>query len=402
MATILKDIIYNGNTGNYKFDGGISREVLENYLSRAIMFEYLWESEQYDEDIRCINNMGAKLISRAATDWGGPLNESDGTYWSKAKKMVTDLHESDPDIIVHVAILECMNRSADWPEVPAWVFEEFGQPIEKRKFSYDAMLFPDGWRVDHWHKDSSVPDITRIESQMWFYYRATQYIDAGFEGFHLGQMSLMGERDPSYKTWDDVIRRIREYASKHARRHYILIDASPVVAREYPGIDGRLLLDYIIYPQRPREDLNEPQKAYLEMGWADTMYGISPGGLHPSGWTCEHVPYLLDFDHWGATGKEGQPCKEPWTTWGYDETDWYAHQSEEYRNEYLHYVTNWLKENDPNGHLVAPGRDVLAVYLYPGDRFYRVNTRSAASPHGSNQEETMKAIWEQDVAKDEA
>jgi len=50
----------------YRFDGTISREVLESYLSRAITVEgLLTEKGNLDENIRMLKNIGAKFAGRS-------------------------------------------------------------------------------------------------------------------------------------------------------------------------------------------------------------------------------------------------------------------------------------------------------------------------------------------------
>jgi hypothetical protein len=137
-----------------------------------------------------------------------------------------------------------------------------------------------------------------------------------------------------------------------------------------------------------------PQKGVLEVGYLDTLFRRSKGGVTPSGWKCDSLPYLVELDNWGSSGKAGQPGLAYWT-WGYDEICWFAHQPEEYRNEWLRYAWKWVREHDPNGFLQMPGSRCLADPV--GDEWwYYANTRSAASPFGYNQEETIKAIWASD------
>jgi hypothetical protein len=77
---------------------------------------------------------------------------------------------------------------------------------------------------------------------------------------------------------------------------------------------------------------------------------------------------------------------------------WFAHQPESYRNEWLRYAWRWLREHDPNSWLEMPGSRTLHAPV--GNQWwYWANTRSAATPEGFNQEETIKAIWAQDVAE---
>nr|MDO8119599.1 hypothetical protein [Candidatus Sigynarchaeota archaeon] len=73
-------VVYRARTGqrSYGFDGTISREVLESYLSRSITFssflrrdhlENSWNKGNVDDNFRCIANIGAKFIGRAIWTW---------------------------------------------------------------------------------------------------------------------------------------------------------------------------------------------------------------------------------------------------------------------------------------------------------------------------------------------
>ena len=54
---------------NFTFDGKISREVLENYLSRSVTAAGLFESETLEDDLRAIKEMGVKFLGRASGIW---------------------------------------------------------------------------------------------------------------------------------------------------------------------------------------------------------------------------------------------------------------------------------------------------------------------------------------------
>ena len=54
---------------NFKFDGNMSRDVLESYLSRAVTASGLYESDTLDDDLRVIARMGVKFIGRASGIW---------------------------------------------------------------------------------------------------------------------------------------------------------------------------------------------------------------------------------------------------------------------------------------------------------------------------------------------
>src|SRR5512140_1596589 len=56
----------------FRFDKSISREVLENYLSRAITMEGLLNGRgDPDDNIRMLKSIGAKFIGRSLCLWGG-------------------------------------------------------------------------------------------------------------------------------------------------------------------------------------------------------------------------------------------------------------------------------------------------------------------------------------------
>jgi hypothetical protein len=143
----------------------------------------------------------------------------------------------------------------------------------------------------------------------------------------------------------------------------------------------------------------------LEIGFFASIYGRSKGGITPSGWTCEHLPYLVEVDNWGASKIGGQASQTPkpnYWVWGFDEMSWFARQPEAYRNEWLRYAWNWLKDHDRNGFLEMPGSRVLHDGPPVGQNgqgrmgWYFANTQSLACPQGFNQEETIKAIWLED------
>src|ERR1035441_9945233 len=121
---------------------------------------------------------------------------------------------------------------------------------------------------------------------MWFFFLAGSYLNIGIEAFHVGQLDLMGWNDPDYRNWADLLQRVRGYAAKKSRRHWVIIDAH--VPKGGPVVDGRLLLDFHSFPLRPKEVADSPQKAILAVGYSDALYGRSNGGIAPSGWQCEH------------------------------------------------------------------------------------------------------------------
>ena len=386
---------------DYRFDGKISRQVLENYLSRSITMAEIYRSPgNLDDDIRMLRNTGAKFAGRTIYLWGGEPRISDPTFLGQGRDMVERIHRNDPEVVLQAAVFEIVTEGVGQVRAPDWTFREFAQAPQNRNFEYAKMLFPDGRLVDHWGKGSSVPDICQLETRMWFFFLAASYIDIGIEAIHFGQLDLMGRNDPENRQWAELLRHVRNYAARKARRHYLLCDAH--TPKGGPVVDGKLLLDFHSFPLRPKEVADSPQKAVLAIGYSDGLYGRSKGGIAPSGWHCEHLPFLVEFDNFGGSRTPGQASQARGPsifTWGYDEITWFSHQPEAYRNEWLRYAWDWLKKNDPNAFLEMPGGRMLTNGPpIPGEeggrmKWYFANTKSPACPNGFSQEETIKAIW---------
>ena len=203
---------------NYNFDGTISREVLENYLSRAVTHVGLCSTsadpttETFEDDLRMLLNIGAKFVGRTAFVWDLPKN--DNQHFREVKDAAAKVHQADPEIILQACVFEAVFPGVNRIRIPDWVFEEFGLPVESRNFNYKAMLYRNNHRVGQWRKVGSVPDMSQLETRLWFYYRSRRYIDCGIEAIHFGQVMIMNDSDPGHKHWIDLFIRVRAYARK--------------------------------------------------------------------------------------------------------------------------------------------------------------------------------------------
>jgi len=379
---------------SYAFDGKISREVLENYLSRAISVEGILNGHgDLDDNIRMLTSTGAKYIGRSLCLWGGEGNFLKNM--DRAKTQAAKCHAADPDMILEACIFEIVTTQVDQVPVPEWAFAALGQPAEKRNFKFADMIY-DGRQRQNWGGNGSVPDVSRPETKLWFYTQAASYIDAGFEAIHFGQVELMNKNDKDFTHWSQVFTLARDYAAKHARRHMLLLNAHT------PGgglvKDGKLLLDFHAFPLRIKEVPDKPQEAVLEVGHLDSLFNRSKGGTTPSGWKCDHLPYLVELDNYGVSGKPGQPKAGGIWVWGYDEITWFAHQPKEYRATWLRYAWDWVRKTDPNGFLQMPGSRTMAGALN-GKRWYFGNNPSPATPDGLGDEKAVHDIWAADGAK---
>lgn len=386
---------------NYTFsDGVMPRNVLESYLSRAISLTEFVNSDGFysdgpyldkEDDKRMLKNIGAKFISRALYSWGVEDRFNNPAFLNNAKTIIEEMHQFDNDIIFQGGIFEIVTPSVNNIPVPAWVFEEYGLPVTARNFVYNNMINLQGNGVGQWGT-GSVPDISRTETQMFFFFLARQFMQAGIEALHFGQVELMAmeDRNNNYAGWNNLLTRIRNAAKTVARRGTVICDghmgSGGIVA------DGKLVFDFVSFPMRIKEIGGEPQKGEMKKFFLDAIYGQTNGGITPSGWVCEQIPYLVEFDNYGISDHPNVSSIADHWVWGYDEITWFYHQPEAEKNEFLSYAYNWIQHIDNIGYLSMPGSRVVSLGGGQITR-YRANTKSAASTQGQNQEETIKKLW---------
>jgi hypothetical protein len=256
--------IFPATAQDFQFDGSISRPVLENYLSRSTSFTELLHDDltrapnsrgvDPRDNLRFILETKAKFVGRALMVWGREKNLP--AFLETAKPYAAALHKADPEIILQAAAFEIVTRGVEAIPVPESVLREFGQPATNRNFRYQDMLYADGRFVNHWGGNGSVPDMSRLETRMWFYFLVTSYIDVGIEAIHFGQVGLMDKNDPGHGAWLHMLSRVRAYARKHARRHFLVCDAHTPTGGYVE--DGKLLLDFHSFPLRIVEVPDQP------------------------------------------------------------------------------------------------------------------------------------------------
>lgn len=379
---------------------GISRSSLEYYLRRAVTMAEFLAVDPYGndgpypykaDDVRMIKNLGAKFIGRAIYRWGHEKTLTDPAFREAARQLIREVHAFDPEVIFQAAVFEAVTMQVNEIPVPAWAFKALQLPVEKRNFRYEDMLNQNGKFVDHWGKNRSVPDITRQESQLWLMYLCGFYMDLGCEALHMGQISLMGMADNDLRTWSAFIGKVRAYAKDHTRRHWVLLDAHTPSGGMV--VDGKSFLDFNSFPLRIKPVVDQPMKGILEVGYLDAIYGRSKGCITPSGWRCDALPYLVEFDNFGISRNPGVADTTSHFIWGYDEISWFYLQTEADRNAWLWYAYDWLAQHDKNGFLQMPISRIVTIKRGTPMIRNRGNTRSDACPVGINVENTVKAIW---------
>src|SRR5260221_10383868 len=182
-----------GRTGGYQFDRTISREVLENYLSRSISMEGLLNGRgDLKDNIRMLEGEGAKYIGRALCLWGAERDFTNSV--ERARKEIPLVLAADPEMVLEACVFEIVGQRVSQIPIPDWVFTAFGQPVTNRNFIYENMIYQQAGQRRSMGQ-GQVPDESQLETRMWFYYQAASYIDIGCEGIHFGQVEIMNKND---------------------------------------------------------------------------------------------------------------------------------------------------------------------------------------------------------------
>ena len=387
----LADTRTNMQPGGFSFDGRISRRVLENYLARSITMEGMLNGRgDLKDNTRMLTELGAKYIGRALCLWGAERDFLNNI--ARAKAQIPQVLAADPEMILEACVFETVSAKVNDVAIPEWVFTGSGQTPQQRNFRYDDMIYPEGQRRPM-GRDAQVPDVSKLETQLWFYYQAISYIDIGCEAIHFGQVEIMNGNDPDNAHWAKLMGRVRDYASKKARRHMVLCNGHVPTG----GLmhKGQPLLDFHAFPLRVMETPEKPQEAILKLGFSDGLFNRSKGGLTVNGWSCDHLPYLAELDNYGVSKHPGKPNEKGefnWV-WGYDEITWFAHQTSEYRSNWLQYAWDWVRATDTNGFLQMPGSRTA---VSPDIHWYFANRPSTVTPAGLGDEAAIRAVWSHD------
>src|ERR1700704_3121772 len=151
--------------GGFQFDGKISRQVLENYLSCSVSMEGLLNGRgDLKDNIRMLKGEGAKYIGRALCLWGAERDFTNSV--ERARKEIPEVLAADPDMGLEAGVFEIVGQRVSQIPIPAWVVTAFGQTITNRNFIYENMIYP---RADQRRSmgQGQVPDESQLETRMW-------------------------------------------------------------------------------------------------------------------------------------------------------------------------------------------------------------------------------------------
>lgn len=313
---------------------------------------------RYTDMLRLVSNVGAKFITDAVSHWGA---WDWHIHLNRCSLTVRDLKSIDEDIIVQASLNEFVDKgTADAiGNIPGWVFNAFGLPVENRKFDIYKMIFPD-WSTNdrHWWSyagmngslpNAIVPDISKMESKLWFYYQAVKFIDMGCESIQFSQVHLMNNESSDPTHWNDLFVKIKQYAETKPNIRFLILTGHTNGMKDN---NGNLIFDCHSSPIRPSElgtnlntnggSCNITSTSCYWGGTSGKIYKESLGGKTWSGWSCTSLPSYVFIDNYGNNGNEsiwGQPMGTgTCNMYHFDEITWFALQDKLYRDNWLKYA----------------------------------------------------------------
>ncbi len=346
----------------------MTEEVLNNYMSRSSTCHLLDSDAGFDmvqENIRMLLYTGTKYVSRALANDVFLPQPDDIDLYPFCTEWIDYAHKYDPEIIFEGGVYEVVHEGINVIEIPAWVFEAFGLPVEEgRTFKFEKMMY-DTWAVDPSGADYYTPDMSKLESQMWFYYRGVQQIDAGFEALHLGSAPSMSNTDvkQGFKGWKRLCDLLHEYAKTHARRGWVILNAHNLHNMATP--EGELFFDYnpwMLCASIPEyevdgsPEIGNPQELVIDTKNPITMFMITQKGKHPLGYYTEAQVGVAELDNYGDLVDimdKAQTNPSGSHPWGYCEVKWFALQPDDYRHYWVKYAIDKSLES-PNFYINIP------------------------------------------------
>lgn len=373
---------------------------LEWYLSRAVSAaDMVCGQGDIQASLEFLTRTGARFAGRAMLVWA--WESLAPAKFRQAAENARIFHGAIPELILQGCIFEAVTQDVGKVPVPAWAFEGLGLPVETRNFRYRDMLFPRGQKTgynqwsefeptDHWALGSSIPDIRRTETRLWFYWLGCNYIDAGFESLHLGQIQLMAYRDKGHQGYTTLVTALGRYAASHGRRGFVLFDAH-AMGFDITGSDGRLLLDFGASFSAMTENPPFPGAVLVPNPKIGTPWGRSPSGITRSGWRCQSLPYLVELDNWGIDATTGQVSKDAASVYGWDEISWFSNLDKTSRDAWLVYQARRVKELDPSAWFEFPLLRGVTGNLAGLEQYYAVDPTERV-PWGFGQTQTIARL----------
>ena len=308
----------------------LTSDLVDRYMSRAISHFLPWDNPTRSRLL--LEYTGTKYIHWSTLLWGQPPPD-----WKILCAETDAVHGSDwgSDVVYEAGVMEIVSRpQLDNARIPDWLYqcmEELGinktrkpGPNGPKFFSYENTFdrTATDWEgmIGRWERDKdgkdngSVPDITMVETQLWYAYLIAEYIDAGFEGIFFGQFGLTGARDSG----NEVLWEMTQFAKRLA------------AARGYRRAVFLSTHHYCI-PYKGQLDPNSPT-IFTHMTWPSRLFysdknefGMETGlnatddGQHRT--AAEFymlvkkppfdLPILIEIDNYGQVAKGSSIAADP-------------------------------------------------------------------------------------------
>lgn len=328
---------------------------------------------RYCEDIEVLVDLNIAFIRRAATVYGKEYQmDPNHPFYNGLEQVVLDINNAYDCAglrrpIIQAAILERITPDVNFVEIPDYVKSDFNLDPDFDSSFYNNITHFNSSRIVYTTSgsDTGYPDINRIETRMWFYYLATQFIDLGYTALHMGWFEVMTANDPSYVQTYYLYKKIREYAA--ANQTFVILDAH---VRETIKYGGQMLLDFNSAPVRPIEVSNNIMGTNCANDFLTDIipaegdiYDNSTGGISPRGCNYINTPYFVEWDHHSPVcGVEGTSHPGSWCVWGYDEINYYFNLSEGCQADVLDAFSQKVRTIDHHGFLQFPGKFAAGVW----------------------------------------
>ena len=378
-----------------------SKEQLINVLSRSItMHSFInLNPTERTEQAQMLADMNARFIHRAVGVWGAE-DKWETWYPIKVQETVDAIDKAYTDAgldlpIIQAGVYEYVGTSVEDVTLPGWIIDEFhpGTVNVDRPFDLEAMLYERNHLEDQF-PPGFVPDISKVETQMWFYFQCTNYINLGIDAIHFGDFRLMNDNDPGHVETKFLLDKIRTYALQNENQKKVLIDAhtfgycynpslrnlANTIINTFPNLEyfidikiehgtdlneanpcngenAELVFDFHSYPIRADEVINNNGVLEAEINPEFGIYNKSCGGISPQLGYYDEAPYYVEIDNgsFGIQTYPGDNNPNDWILWGYDEITWFSQQPGWYRCKFLEESYPAIKEFDPHGSLTVIG-----------------------------------------------
>jgi hypothetical protein len=270
----------------------LARSVNMNYLINSI-WDNPWDGDisnpasnnsSYSNNIKLLVDSKATFVLNAVSKWGGedhmdinrinPSESGNKSYIQAVRQFVYDINKSfdcanlirpyiQGLILEHISADQYNGKYLiNYVKIPECVIEKFMydsgfdtqyycedinndgmadiplKPKSNLYFNRDRIAYKfdiNNNPVNSNHFYYLWPDLTNVETKLWYFNCAKIYIDAGINALSLGQIAQVSikERNLEYPTLINLVSKIREYASTKGIQ--ILLNAEPFLSEDSQG-----------------------------------------------------------------------------------------------------------------------------------------------------------------------